>query len=91
MIPGSQARGRTFQSFLDPHYSVWPGRYINVRCCGGLLLAFLQLKDPLELFVKRRFFFLPVPGRCDIAYAVEGDVKPIPSSHRVECLTEQRG
>ena len=29
----------------------WPGRFINVRHCGGLSMVHLQLKDPLELFV----------------------------------------
>ena len=37
----------------------WPGCYINVWCCGGLSMAVLQLKDPLESFVKRRQF---LPG-----------------------------
>ena len=27
----------------------WPGRYINVRPCGGLSMVLLQLKDPLKL------------------------------------------
>ena len=35
----------------------WPGLYINVRCCGELPMILLQLKDPLELFVKIREFF----------------------------------
>ena len=39
----------------------WPGRYINVRHCGGLSMVPLQLKDPWELFVKRREF-LPGSG-----------------------------
>ena len=39
----------------------WPGRYINVRRCGGLSMVLLQLRDPLELFVKRREF-LPISG-----------------------------
>ena len=30
----------------------WPGRYINVQHCGGLSTVLLQLKDPLELYVK---------------------------------------
>ena len=29
-----------------------PGRYINVQHCGGLSTVLLQLKDPLELYVK---------------------------------------
>ena len=37
----------------------WPGRYINVRCCGGLSMALLQQKDPLEIFVKSKEF---LPG-----------------------------
>ena len=38
-----------------------PGRYINVRHCGGLSMVLLQLKDPLELFLKSREF-LPGSG-----------------------------
>ena len=37
----------------------WPGRYINVRHCGVLSMVLLQLKDPLELFAKRKEF---LPG-----------------------------
>ena len=33
-----------------------PGRFIKVRF-GGLSTIFLQLKDPLEQFVKRGEFF----------------------------------
>ena len=40
----------------------WPGRYINVWRCGGLSIARLQLKDPLELFVKRSEF---IPGSVE--------------------------
>ena len=46
----------------------WPGRFINMRRSGGHPMAFLQLKDLLELFVNRREF-LPIYGflsRCDI-------------------------
>ena len=39
----------------------WPGRYINVQHFGWLSMALLQLKDPLELFVKSREF-LPGSG-----------------------------
>ena len=48
--PGSQA-------FDSPLYPRTPGRYIpvNVRCCEGLFMV-LQVKDLLELFVKRREF-----------------------------------
>ena len=53
MMPGSQAWVRMFKTLLDPQAG-WPGCYINVRCCGGLSMVLLQLKDPLELFVKRR-------------------------------------
>ena len=38
-----------------------PGCYINVGRCGGLSMVLLQLKDPLELFVKSREF-LPGSG-----------------------------
>ena len=34
----------------------WLGGYINVQRCGGLSKVPLQLKDPLELFVKRKEF-----------------------------------
>ena len=48
-------------------------------------MVVLQLKDPLELFVKRREF-LPGSGflpHCDMTKAVESDVKtPIPSFHK---------
>ena len=37
----------------------WLGRYINVRRCERLSMVHLQLKDPYELFVKRREF---LPG-----------------------------
>ena len=30
----------------------WPGRYINVRHCGGMSIVLVQKKDPLELFKK---------------------------------------
>ena len=55
----------------------WPGRYINVWHCGGLSMVLLQLKDPLELFIKRKEF---LPGsrflsRRDMTQAVESDVK----------------
>ena len=42
-------------------------------------MVLLQLKDPLELFMKRREF-LPGSGflsRRDMTLAVESDVKPI--------------
>ena len=58
--------------------SGWPGRSINVRCFGGLFMAPLQLKDPLELFVKSRQY-LPGSGflsRRDMTEPVESDVKP---------------
>ena len=54
-MPGSQACVRRFESPLDPQAG-WPGRYINVRRCGGLSMVLLQLKDPLELFVKSKKF-----------------------------------
>ena len=52
------------------------GRYINVWHCGGLSMVLLQLKDPLELLIKRREFLrgsLFLSCR-DMAY-VEGDLK----------------
>ena len=39
-----------------PKIAGWPGHYMNVRCGGGLSMVLLQLKDPLELFLKRREF-----------------------------------
>ena len=53
-----------------------PGRYIHVRCCEVLSML-LQVKDPLELFVKRREFR---PGSGCLS---PGDMtyKPIPSSY----------
>ena len=45
--------------------------------CGGLSMVLLQLKDPLELFV-RRGEFPPSSGVlscCDMTKAVESDVK----------------
>ena len=46
---------------LDPQAG-WPGRYINVWPCRWLSsMVLMQLKDPLELFVKRREF-LPGSG-----------------------------
>ena len=36
-----------------PILAGWPGCYINVRCYGVLSTALLQLKDPLELLIKR--------------------------------------
>ena len=35
------------------------GHYINMQHCGGLPMVFLQLRDPLELFIKRMEF---LPG-----------------------------
>ena len=33
----------------------WPGRYINVwQCEGQPMVLLLQLKDPSELFMKRK-------------------------------------
>ena len=32
----------------------WTGRYMSVGHCGGLPMALLQLKGPLEIFVKNR-------------------------------------
>ena len=34
----------------------YPGRYVNVRHCGWLSMVLLQLKGPLELFLKRKEF-----------------------------------
>ena len=57
------------------------GIVATVRRRGGLSMVLLQLKDPFELFVKRREF-LPgsvfLSGR-DMNLAVESDVNPTPS------------
>ena len=45
----------------------WTGHCINVRRCGVLSMVLLQLKDPLELFVKRREF---LPTRFNGFYLV---------------------
>ena len=60
----------------------WPGHFINEWCCGGLSVVPLQLKDPLELFVKRREFLLSswFLYRCAVTLAIESDVKT-DSSH----------
>ena len=55
----------------------WHHHYINMRHCGGLAMVFVQLKDPLELFVKRREF-LPDSRfltQCDMTKAFESDAK----------------
>ena len=52
-MPGSQVWDCRFV-FAAPHLAVLPGCYINGRHCGGLYVVLLQLKDPLEIFVKRR-------------------------------------
>ena len=58
----------------------WSGRYINVRRYGGLSMVVLQLKDALELIVKRREFLLGSVflSRRHMNLAVESDVKTIP-------------
>ena len=40
---------------------VSPGRFIKVWHCGGLSVVLLQLKDPLQLIMKRKEF-LPGSG-----------------------------
>ena len=54
MIPHLARVGR-FESLLDPQAG-WPGRYINVQRCKGLSMVLLQLKDLLEVFIKKREF-----------------------------------
>ena len=46
-MPGSQAWVRRFESPLDPQAGL-PGRYINLRRCGGLSMVLPQPEDPLE-------------------------------------------
>ena len=77
-------QGRRFESPLDPHAGL-PGRYIHVRRCGGMFIIFLQLKVPLELFVKGRQFLCGpwFPFRRDMTCAIESDVETqslLPSS-----------
>ena len=51
---------------------------ITLRSSGGLSVVLLQLKDPLEPFVKR-MEVLPGSGflfRRDMTKAVESDIKP---------------
>ena len=63
--------GRRFESAGFPLVG-WPGCYINGRHCRGLSKVLLQLKDPLELFVKRKEF-LPssIPTRTVGAFALD--------------------
>ena len=56
-MPGSETL-RRFEFPLDS-LACWPGRYINVRPCGRLSMAPLQLNDIVKLFGKRREF---LPG-----------------------------
>ena len=79
-MPGSQAWVCKLESPLDPQAG-WPGRYINVRGCGGLSMILLQLKDPLELFVRRREssrFRVSISSRYDLS-CWKRRKKPIPS------------
>ena len=62
MMPGSQACVRRFESPL-----AW-SLYKCAALCRAVLMVFLQLKDPLDLFIKRRKF-LPSFGflsHCDM-------------------------
>ena len=65
--------------------------YRNVQRCEGLSVLLLQLKDPLEIFVKLRKF---VPGfgflsRRDITVAIESDVETI--NYFAQTLQHGRG
>ena len=40
----------------------WPGRFINVRGCGGMPMLLLKLRDTLELLVKGEGNVFPVLG-----------------------------
>ena len=53
-MPGSQAWGHRLESTLNPHMQVGLVAIINVRCCRGLSMVLLKLKDTLELIVKRK-------------------------------------
>ena len=73
MMPGCKAQVCKFES----PQAGWHGRYINMQHCEGLSMVLLQLKDSLELFMKRREF---LPGSvflsiCDMTKAVEINVK----------------
>ena len=50
------ALGGRFEALLDHHKRV---RFMNVQHCGGQSMVLLQLKNPLELSLKRGQF---LPG-----------------------------
>ena len=61
---------------MDPQAG-WPGRNINMQHFGRLSMVLL-LKDPVELFVRRREFF-PDSGFLslrDVTSAFKSDIKP---------------
>ena len=66
-MPGFQAGVHKLESLVNPPKASWPGSYKNVQCCGGLSLAFQQLKDPLKLFVKRRDFQVSILSGYDLS------------------------
>ena len=41
MLLGYTREPRRFESPLDPEAD-WPGRFVNVRCCGGLCMVLLR-------------------------------------------------
>ena len=57
-LPGVKSQVRVYAGSL---YAGWLGHYINVQRCEGLSMVLLQLKDPVELFLKR-YEFLPSSG-----------------------------
>ena len=55
MAKGLQCLAPMHESPLAPQAGL-PGHFINVLHCGGLCMVPLQLKDPLELLIKRSEF-----------------------------------
>ena len=52
----------------------WPGRYLNVRHYWRLSMVLLQLKDPLELFVKRREFLSGLSAQIRVSTSSQYDL-----------------
>ena len=56
-MSGFQALGRRFDYPLVPHQRVGLVAINMCGRCGGLSMVLLQLKDSLDLFIKRREFY----------------------------------
>ena len=68
-MAGDQAWVSRFNSQLDPHAGL-PGHHINVRRCGGLLMALLQLKKLGTTLEEKRIssqFQVSVSSRYDLS------------------------